>query len=307
MTAHGLATKTVSAIDRNLPARDGPPDRVPVGHAIRDILLHLDGGPQDEANTVHAEMIAMAFGAHVRGLFTHVSPVDLLAVTPGTEELGVQYRLYDRETADAAEKAAASRLALIEPPTDLLRADGMPHELSGIVAALARSVDLVVMGRPYGGTSHHADLLESVLFTAGVPTLVVPPEAVKPRTIDTVVIGWTDSAEAAHAITAALPLLKMAKQVYLVSVAEGVSAEEERRAPAADMARHLARHGISVEIRHLPKWHHPSAGILNEAESVQADLIVVGAYGRSRLREFILGGVTRELLTVSPIPLLMAH
>jgi nucleotide-binding universal stress UspA family protein len=307
MDGHVLAADAASSFDRDMLAPDGAPASAPSGQAIRDVLLHLDGGAQDEANVAHAEMVAMAFGAHVRGVFTHETPTDLLAAGPGGEGLAAEYWVIDGETAEAAEKAASSRLALIEPSTDLLRADGMPHELSNVVAALARSVDLVVVGRPYGRGSHHADLLETVLFTAGSPAFVVPPEATKAKDIDVVVIGWSDTAECTHAIAASLPFLKRAKRVYLVSVSERSSEEEERREPAADMARHLARHGVHVEIRHLPQWYHPSAGLLNEAAIVGANLLVVGAYGRSRLREFILGGVTRELLTKSTIPMLMAH
>ena len=139
MDGHVLAADAASSFDRDMLAPDGAPASAPSGQAIRDVLLHLDGGAQDEANVAHAEMVAMAFGAHVRGVFTHETPTDLLAAGPGGEGLAAEYWVIDGETAEAAEKAASSRLALIEPSTDLLRADGMPHELSNVVAALARS------------------------------------------------------------------------------------------------------------------------------------------------------------------------
>lgn len=274
--------------------------------AIRDVLVHLDGSSQDEVNIVQAESVATAFGAHVRGVFTHEIPSTMLAVGPGGEGLSYDFWTADGKEADETEKRVATRFGLLDASTDLLRVDGMLHELDRTVAALTRCVDLVVIGRPYGKGRRWPDLVEAAVFNGGAPVLIVPPSAATPSRMDAIVIGWRDTRECSRAIAAALPILKRAKRVYLVCVSEG-SKGEGRQEPAADMARHLSRHDIPVEVRHLPQWPDAAAGLMNEAVVVGADLIVVGAYGHSRLREFILGGVTRDLLTQSVIPVLMAH
>lgn len=293
--------------DGNADLVDGKRATHDVGHAFRDLLVHLDGTAHDGPILAHAEMIAMLFGAHVRGVLTREIPSSFLTAGMGVEGIAVDFWPVDEETKKAQEDAARCRLALLEPTTDLVCADGMRHELSTAIASLARSVDLVVMGRPYGGSSGSADLMEAVLFDARVPTLLIPPEALKAERIDSIVVGWRDSTECARAISAALPLLKKASRVYLVAVSDGSAARARRDASDADMARHLSRHGIHAELRHVPHWDRASAGLLNEAVTVGADLIVSGAYGRSRIREFILGGMTRDLLEQCPIPLLMAH
>ena len=285
------------------------------GGAIMDLLVHLDGSAQDERNIVLAETVATAFGAHVRGVFTHEIPSTMLALGPGGEGIAYDFWEADGKAADAAEHQARQRLDRIDATTDFIRTDGMRHELNTGMTTLARSVDLVVVGRPYGqgkgggeGKSKGwPELLEAAMFGAGTPVLAVPPTVIRPAKMKAILIGWRDTRECARAIAAALPLLQRAERVYLVSVAESKSRDENLREPAADMARHLSRHGVGVEVRHLPEWPDASAGLLNEAVVVDADLIVTGAYWRSRLREFILGGVTRDLLTVSPLPVLMAH
>lgn len=278
-----------------------------IAAAVCDVLVHLDGSPQDAANLAHAEMIATTFGAHVRGIFTHVIPASLVAVEPRLDLLSAAFWRDDAVIADTAEREARQRLLLLDAATDLLRADGMSHELGRTIAQLARAVDLVVLGRPYGNATHGSDLLESVLFDAGAAAFVVPPEAARPKDPETIVIGWRDTTECSHAIAAALPFLQNADRVCLVEVAETASDDPRAHLPAADMARHLARHGVAVDVRRLPHQASPAGALMNEAAIVGAELIVVGAYGRSRLREMLLGGVTRELLTRSTVPLLMAH
>ncbi|GGD10768.1 universal stress protein UspA [Aureimonas glaciei] len=280
-------------------------DKERVAGPVCDVLVHLDGSGQDVANLAHAEMIATVFGAHVRGVFTHVIPSALVSVGPDLGQLSAAFWRDDAALADTAEQQARQRLLLLDAATDLLRADGLSHEIGRTLAQLSRAVDMVVLGRPQGGAG--PDLLESVLFDAGAVVFVVPPEAVQPKDPETIVIGWRDTTECSHAIAAALPFLQNAGRVHLVEVAEGSADDEDDSLPAADMARHLARHGVSVDVRRLS---HPSSradALLNEAAILGADLIVIGAYGHSRLREMLLGGVTRELLTRSTVPLLMAH
>jgi nucleotide-binding universal stress UspA family protein len=104
-----------------------------------------------------------------------------------------------------------------------------------------------------------------------------------------------------------MPFMKCADQVVVALVDEDGSPTELGIEPAADIARHLDRHRAPLEVRHLPKWDRAADALLNEAKMIGADLIVVGGYGHSRLREWLLGGTTRDLLTDSRVPLLVAH
>ncbi|BDA83322.1 universal stress protein A [Aureimonas sp. SA4125] len=307
---NGLGTSAISTAafaDKSAASTDDMARTAVTVDAVRDILVHLDGSTQDLANLAHAEMIATVFSAHVRGVITHAIPAALVTLEPELERLSAAFWQNDAALFDKAEAQARQRLLLLGAGTDLLRIDGMSHELGRAVAQFARAVDLVIMGRPYGGSSRWPDLLESVLFDAGAPAFVVPPEASHPKDPDRILIGWRDTTECSHAIAAALPFLKNAERVFLVEVRETNSADPRASPPAADMARHLARHGIAIEVRSVANGTSPADGLLNEAALVGAELIVIGAYGRSRLREFLLGGVTRDLLTKSVVPLLMAH
>ncbi len=273
---------------------------------IADLAVHLDGGDQDAAKIAHFQTIRAIFGTHVEAFFANPIPTAFIPIGPGYEGLPAEIWAEGEAAGDVAEKMIRARLDRLDFAVELRRVDGMPHELAPATATLARSLDLFLLGRP-NGDRWLADILEAVLFDAGAPALVIPPDAATAKDPQTILIGWRDSTECAHAIAASLPFLEHARQVHLVSVAETSSSEEKRLEPAADMAKHLSRHGISVEVRHLPKWNHPAEALLNEAAIVGADLLVAGAYGRSRLREMIFGGVTRALLRDCPIPLLMAH
>jgi nucleotide-binding universal stress UspA family protein len=278
----------------------------PALHRIADVAVHLDGSGYDEPRLAYAQMLATIFGTHVEGFFANPIPTSFIPVGAGYERVAAEIWEEGRAAGDVAEKTIRSRLDRLGDGCALRRVDGMPHELAFAAARLARTLDLVILGRPDDDRSL-ADMIAAVLFDAGSPALIVPAEVTEARDPQTIVIGWRDSTECSRSIAASLPFLKRAREVFLVSVAEATASEERHSEPAADMARHLARHGIAVEVRHLPKWNRPADALLNEAKIVGAELLVSGAYGRSRLREMILGGVTRDLLKSSPIPLLMSH
>ncbi|HLW27229.1 MAG TPA: universal stress protein [Kiloniellales bacterium] len=143
--------------------------------------------------------------------------------------------------------------------------------------------------------------LEAGLFDVGGPLLVVPREFSGPVGHN-VLVAWNGRREAARAITAALPMLQRAKQVTVVSI------EETARAADPGQAAHrLALHHIQAEAHRIAGDLPAGEALLKEARERQADLIVMGAYGHSRLRQFVVGGVTRRLLAETPVPLLMAH
>ncbi|NRR28637.1 universal stress protein [Oxalobacteraceae bacterium] len=182
----------------------------------------------------------------------------------------------------------------------------------------ARYADLLVIGQtdPARSTPLLGDLPGHVILHAGRPVLVVPHAGAVPDSLRNVLIAWDASKEAARAVSAALPLLRRAEQVGLAMFdPEDNSAGLQGGQPGADIQQYLARHGVRAE---LLLRHSPRQGLLNRPDSVgeallalaaerKADLLVLGAYGHSRFRETLLGGVTRTVLDEMTIPVLMAH
>jgi nucleotide-binding universal stress UspA family protein len=123
--------------------------------------------------------------------------------------------------------------------------------------------------------------------------------------LDRIMICWDGSRSAARAAADAMPFLERAKSVEVAMVSERGKSEET---PEADIAQHLARHGLAVEVKQIAAAHvHTADILLSHAADTSADLLVLGGYGHSRLREFVLGGVTRSILETMTVPTLMSH
>ncbi|TWB43636.1 universal stress protein [Nitrospirillum pindoramense] len=283
---------------------------------IKEILVHLDGGADDESRILHADRLAVAHQAHVRGLYLTILPdppesIAHYSVTRGAladhlRECQAQCRL--------TEQALAQRLDALSCRHELCRFDRVAAEVGGLIADQARMADLLVVRTPYrvAEPNRASDVVEAALFGSGRGVYVIPEEdPLRLQPLDTVLIAWKNSRESANAVAQALPFLRRASRVAIAVVETGAdarrAAEGHRDHSAENLARYLSHHGVTTEIRRLGKWDNISAGLFNEAELLNAGLIVAGAYGRSRLREWALGGVTRDILTKTPIPALLAH
>jgi nucleotide-binding universal stress UspA family protein len=170
---------------------------------------------------------------------------------------------------------------------------------------LARHFDLTIVQQPSPDRPVNDYMLEAVLFGSGRPIIVVPYAHRVPAKFDTVVIAWDEGAAAARAISDALPLLKKAARVELVTVTQ--SSDSSGGASTIRMVEHLTRHNIQTTSRSLPAAGGTAETLLSYAADALADLLVMGGYGHSRLRELILGGTTRTMLTSMTVPVLMAH
>ncbi|MGO9947779.1 MAG: universal stress protein [Steroidobacteraceae bacterium] len=169
----------------------------------------------------------------------------------------------------------------------------------------ARHSDLTVIGRPAHKDLMPSNLIEMLLVDGGRPIIIAPYSP--PQTITgTVLVGWKESSEAARALGAALPLLKQARKVIVVSISEdkGASPEDLR-----DLTNRLAWHGIAAETRLVVDGHNraPARLLLGAAADAGADLLVVGGYGHGALREAVFGGVTAALIQHAECPVLMVH
>jgi nucleotide-binding universal stress UspA family protein len=177
------------------------------------------------------------------------------------------------------------------------------------VAAHARFSDLVILPKPYG-EGHGAELepiIEGALFDGRVPVMVMPDKATSTLNPRRVMIGWDESAEALSAVRAAIPLLTRADAVHVV-VVDPPAHGPNRSDPGGLLSQFLARHGVKVEIDVLAKTLPRISDVLaRHAGDIEAEMIVMGAYGHSRFREAILGGATRNTLESTSVPLFMAH
>ncbi len=183
----------------------------------------------------------------------------------------------------------------------------------GVDAALGRLVryaDLVVATKPYGAERNalHVLAFEAALFASGAAVMVVPRHGMLPDAgLKRIAVAWNESDESLRAIRAALPMLRRAGRVDVVMV-DPPSHSSERSDPGGQICMMLARHGVKAEVSILSRTMYKVSDVVARfAAEHEVELIVMGAYGHSRLREALLGGATRELLEQTELPLLMAH
>jgi nucleotide-binding universal stress UspA family protein len=275
---------------------------------IKDIVVNLTGAAPQEFAADYAISLAQLFEAHIAGVGFIYEPV-----IPGTVLGGIPTDLIEaqREENTKAAKAAGSRFEAATGRAGLSAEvriiDASVAGAADLFGRIARRFDLAVVGqaRPKEGASEEL-LIEGALFESGRPVVVVPYVQTKAATLERVLVCWDGSRPATRAIADALPFLQRAKAIDIVAV----SGERGKGGEMAgtNMARHLARHGLKVELKRVSSGDVdvPSA-IREQITETRADFMVMGGYGHSRLREFILGGVTRTILTSSTIPVLMSH
>lgn len=277
------------------------PATVPLG--IKTMLFHIhnDDGLADRLQV--ALSIARAFGAHIHLL--HVTPIEAYTVTDA-------FATYvNAEIVEVLEGEAANLKNELEQQLanedvswtyEEVTGSLMPHLIQR--AALA---DIVLTGRePYDREfgSPAITLLGDMLHRIRTPLLIVGDEARKIDPFGTAVVAWNGSYEAANAMRAAVPLLKLSSRVRLVSVDES----KGKQFPSTGALEYLSRHGIHAElVEPLRIINSVTEELLDQAETYGASYMVVGGYSHTRAGEFLFGGVTRSLLKKCPISLVMAH
>lgn len=181
--------------------------------------------------------------------------------------------------------------------------------ISATVGRRARYADLAVLfDETPDNRSLRSKALPGLLFESGIPLLYVPDGHARPLSLQTVMVAWNGSLEASRAVHASLDLLVAAKRV-VVAMVDPVEGEwRDGEEPGSDIATYLAQHGIRVEVERLPGGgNEPAEVLLRHASSIGADLIVMGAFGHSRLREYVLGGTTLDMFGGSTTPVFLAH
>lgn len=276
--------------------------------AYKTILVHCDDGRGMEARLKLALDLADRSGGHVVGLHVRQG-FQAPAFTDAGLAMDTLYKTYEvTAKADEAAAAAIFRKAIGTKgrSSEWRVTEGYADEA---MSGRARYADLVIVGQSDPDsppTMTPSNLAEKVAMVSERPVLVVPHVGVMKPPGKTVMLCWNDSREAARAATGALPLLAAADKVIvlLIDAPNGTDREE----PGVDVAEWLARHGVKVTVQRDSAAGSDVGGvILSRAADHDVDLIVMGIYGHSRVREMVLGGASRTLLASMTAPLLIAH
>jgi nucleotide-binding universal stress UspA family protein len=277
---------------------------------IKDLVVNLSVAPERDPAAEFALSVASAFAARVAGIAFQSDPITPTALMDGVPPSPDLIESLRTETERAAKMAAsrfegAARLASIPFETRIVTSTvaGAANRF----AEIARRFDLSVVAQAQAdAVGPEALIVEQALFDSGRPVVVVPYIQTAPFKADRVLLCWDGSRPAARAAGDAMPILARAKAVEVFIVESGKLKSDE--IPGADIAEHLAHHGLNVKVTRTVSGDVDVANvILSHAADSGADLIVMGGYGHSRLREFILGGATRGVLTSMTVPTLMSH
>lgn len=274
---------------------------------IKDILVNLGLGDKDPAGD-YAISVAAGFGAHALGIALAYEPVVAYTTMGGipAEFLEAQRS----ETEKTARKAVArfeetARRAGISSETRVLSAS--ISAASDQLGRIGRRFDIIVVGQPTRNKPMPAEVIdEGVLFDSGRPVIFVPFIQKEGMKLDRVMVCWDGGRAATRALADSMPFLEKAKLVEVVVVGDKPPKSDE--ISGADIGQHLARHGLKVEVKRITSPDIDVAStLLSYAADTSSDMIVMGGYGHSRLREFVLGGATRGLLESMTVPVLMSH
>jgi nucleotide-binding universal stress UspA family protein len=275
---------------------------------IKDIALALEVGSSRDAARDYAISVATAFNAHVAAIsFAYepmLPPIDSGSAVPFEMIDAMREENKQAATSAIARFEEAARLAAVSAESRMIEAS-----VSGATKAfgsIARSFDLSVVGQADPNSLRDDLMVEGALFDSGRPILVVPYIQRTGLKLDRVIACWEGSRNAARAINDAMPFLTRAKTVDVVTI--DTREDKTGEIKGADIAQHLARHGLNVDLRRINAGDVDVANVvLSDAADHDTDFIVMGGYGHSRLREFVLGGATRGILASMTVPTLMSH
>jgi nucleotide-binding universal stress UspA family protein len=277
--------------------------------ALKDILVHLNDDKACRARVQTAANLARQHGAHLTGLYVCSLPhVPDLVSARLMEEIIEAQETAARENSESAEKMFG----------EIASAAGLSAEwrsLEGDTAAQlslhGRYADLVVIGQhdPDAATAPWlSDLPDRLVLRIGRSVMVVPYVGSYPDVGKNILVAWDASRQASRAVNDALPFLERAEKVEVLAVNPEQGPDGHGEIPCADICQHLARHGANVQAGSATAPDMEVGNILlSRAADLGVDLLVMGAYGHRRLRELVLGGVTRHMLNHMTVPVLLSH
>lgn len=258
-----------------------------------------------------AGTLGRILGAHVSGLY--VIPAIQVYPSVGFEAAPQVFegnRTYFKDNAAKVRAAFEEAMKREDVSFDFHQVDARTPLIADDTIVIGRSADVIVVSAtsPDEITGVERDFVEQVIMSAGRPVIVLPATGEVKLTLEEVVLGWDGGREAARAAFDALPLLKAAKKVRVVRVDPQKDPALRGAVPGADLAAALARHGVKAETQGFPTdGYDAGQALLRCADDFGAGLIVMGAYGHSRLTEFIFGGATRFVLSRLNRPVMLSH
>ena len=272
---------------------------------IKDILVHIDQQESSQSRIDVAVKLAQAHDAHISGLYV-IPDITI----PSYAEVHVPAQLlagYEQESRATADKTGAHFKQTLDKngcKGEWICTKGYADQQ---IRQFARYTDLVILGQTRDNSflSTYADLPDQVVIGSARPIMFVPYIGVRNTIGKRIMVAWNDSRESVRAVNDALPLLQIADFVDVVAVNPPASMGD---IPTADICLHLARHDVKAEASQTSARDIEIGDmLLSRAADLDIDLIVTGAYGHTRLRELILGGVTKKLLEHMTVPVLMSH
>lgn len=268
---------------------------------VKSIFVPLNGMADDRAALSVARTIAQSFGAKVSGVHVRLDVNSALALV--TRE--TSWRAEREENERSTNARAAFDQAFGAKGSAAVNARW--HEIEGFplyeYAFHGRMHDLIVIARERQLPEYAAE----ILMRTGRPVLIAPPRMTE--TIgESVLLAWNNSPESARALTAAMPMLLKARKVLVACIPQSLDDEQETQQSLDELREVLALHGLTAETRLLKPGQDNEANMLRDvAYSAGCDLMVMGAYGHSRVREYVFGGATRAILNECALPVLMFH
>lgn len=273
--------------------------------SIKNILVSYDGSEPAGCAVRFAAALARRFDAHLEGVFAHAAPMTTIQMHPYLTEAALHVMnesLKETETQCRTtfnELAEASEAGL---RTSFFSVKGYPNDVLG---RLGRTHDLIVIAQPADFPSAYLDTSpDDVALRSGRPVLIVPRNFERFELAQGTLIAWDGERAAARALSDAMDLLEDKHKVTVLHVGD----ETAVRKPGQDIMEHLSRHGLDAELSVQPPGGIATSDIiLNTCAEIDAGLLVMGAYEHSRFAEIIMGGVTRDIVAKSHIPVLMSH
>lgn len=277
----------------------------------RDLLLSLASYPDstppaavdvavDFAAAIGAKLSAIACEIRIPVPGSFIAPV-FLNVSGMADSEARKSRDQAEAALTAFQKAAENKGVFEERILGKCHAPALP----ALLVEYARLRDLTIVPAESNELADQPDA-EALIFESGRPVLMIPREPRKSFALNTATVAWDFSRPAARAVGDALPLLTKAKRVHIVTVSNEKRIETGRSGP--ELAKHLARHGVEVILETVDAAGRSIGAALEAAtRDHDSDLLVMGAYGHSRLREFVLGGATRSVINLPPLPVLLSH
>lgn len=275
---------------------------------IKDILVTLPTGDAPSFALDYAVTVAKTFDAHLTGIAFVQDLASAGALCNGATVIALDDYRREAEAAAEAAKVRFEETRQREGLTAESRAlNAGAISLPELLARTARRFDLTILPQADLEDAGSAEIMiEAALLGSGRPILIVPYLQEGGVKFDRILVCWDGSHSAARAIADAMPFLTRAEQVEVVTVATDGKADDST--PGVSIAHHLSRHDVIVEVRNIIAHSQDvSLRIRSHAALRSADLIVMGGYGHSRLREFVLGGATRDILESTVVPTLMSH